>query len=148
MVLKMPEQPDSQELKPPGSMAQTTPKSVRSYDEMNTHSMVFELQGTVGELKEAVATLGRTLDETSSRLETGERSMSEIKDQLTKLNPKIDDIGGFIKHGVPSLVTKADLADLKLEIEKRPTRRQAIVDIAWVVGLIAAVVTISTRLAH
>jgi orotate phosphoribosyltransferase-like protein len=147
MALKMPNE-DSQEPKPPESMATSTPKDVRSYDEMNTHTMVFELQGTVGELKEAVTTLGKTLDKTSSRLETEERSISEIKDQLTKLNPKIDDIVGFIKHGVPNLATKADLGDLKLEIEKRPTRRQAILDITLVVGLIAAVLTISTRVAH
>lgn len=51
------------ELRPPTptEIAQATPTGgLRSYDEMNTGQMVFELQGTVGEVKEAIAAL--TLD--------------------------------------------------------------------------------------
>ncbi|MGA2871118.1 MAG: hypothetical protein ABSF34_18405 [Verrucomicrobiota bacterium] len=133
---------------PPESMAQTAPKTTRSYDEMNTHQMVFELQGTIGEIKAVISSLQRGEEKISSRVELVEHSMSEVKDRLDKLLPKIDDVLGFIKHGTPNLSTKADLANLKIEIEKRPTRRQTILDIAWVVGLIAAVLAISARLAY
>jgi len=37
---------------------------------------------------------------------------------------------------------------LQTEIEKRPTRRQSVFDIAWVVGLIAASVTLGARALH
>jgi biopolymer transport protein ExbB/TolQ len=46
------------------------------------------------------------------------------------------------------LLTKEDLARLAAEIEKRPTRRQTVVDVAMIVGLIGALITIGTRLAH
>ena len=142
----MADHPASQDAVVPGTLAQTTP--VRTFDEMNTGLMVFELQGTVGELKNAVSVLDGRLDKTDDRLEAIERLTADIKDQLSKLTPKIDDIAGFIKHGVPNLATKADNAALKLEIDKRPTRRQTILDIAWVVGLIATVLAIGSKMAH
>ena len=148
-MAEMPDpKPDSSGTTPPTSMAQTTPKGVRSYDEMNTGLMVFELQGTVGELKEAIAAVHRTLEATLKKVELSENTSKEIKGQLTALTPKIDDLVGFTKHGVPNLASKQDISDLKAEIEKRPTRRQAILDIAWVVGLITAAVTFGSKIAH
>jgi hypothetical protein len=94
------------------------------YGEVDTHAMVFELQGTV----------------------------HEIKETLRLLAPKIDDIAGFIRHRAPDLVDKTALgalsAELKAEINKRPTRRQTVFDIAWVVALITGAVTFGSHLAH
>jgi len=46
----------------PESMAQSLPRGARSYDEMNTGAMVFELQGTVGKIEQAVASLEKMID--------------------------------------------------------------------------------------
>ena len=144
----------AQEPRAPSSaeIAQTTPKGARSYDEMNTGTMVFELQGTVGELKEAVAALTRTVERGFARVEATERTTGEIKDALRQLVPKLEDLTGFTKHRLPTLADKADLAnlraDLRLDIEKRPTRRQMITDVALIVGLIAAAVTLGAKAVH
>ncbi len=77
------------------------------------------------------------------------RSVSDIKDVLRSLAPKVDDLAGFAKHRVPYLADKADLevvqSRLLLEIQKRPTRRQAVFDIAWIVGLITAANTFGAK---
>ncbi len=133
---------------PPSSIAQTTPRGVRSYDEMNTSNMVFEMQGTVGEIKEAIASLTRVVENYAKRIEATERTTTDIKGTLASLTPKVDDIVGFIKHGVPNLAKKEDLGKLMSEIEKRPTRRQAVLDVAWIVGVIGVALTIGSRVAH
>jgi hypothetical protein len=76
------------------------------------------------------------------------RQISEQLDRMEAKLVKIDKIdlveatlNSFIQHQVPNFATK-------LELEKRPTRRQAIFDIAWVVGLISACLTIGSKLAH
>jgi hypothetical protein len=46
----------------PESMAQSVPRGTRSYDEMNTGTMVFELQGTVGKIEQAVVSLEKLVD--------------------------------------------------------------------------------------
>lgn len=132
----------------PKSVADVVPKVVRSFDEMNTGTMVFELQGTVGELKQAIVSLQMAIEGLGRRIDGSERTASDIKAALTGLVPKIEDLSGFVKHGAPNLATKDEISDLQTEIEKRPTRRQAILDIAWVVGLIAAAVTLGARIAH
>jgi hypothetical protein len=109
----------------PDEFAQSTPdKTVRSMGEINTANMVFELQKTVGEVQEA----------------------------LRLLSPKIDDIAGFIKHRAPDLASKADMIQMKSELQTsinlRPTRRQAIFDIAWLVGLITAAISFGGRAVH
>ncbi|ESY51702.1 MULTISPECIES: hypothetical protein [unclassified Mesorhizobium] len=132
----------------PESMVQTAPASTRSYDEMNTHQMIFEMQGTLGEIREAIRSLEKGAQRAISRVEDNEKATAELKSQITALTPKVEDVLAFIRHGMPSLVNKADLAALKIDIEKRPTRRQAILDIAWVVGLVSTILAIGARLAH
>jgi len=114
--------------------------------------MVFELQGTVGELKEAVAALTRTVEKGFGRVENLERSTEELKESLRHLVPKLENLVGFTTHRAPHLADKTDLAnlkaELKLDIEKRPTRRQSVTDVALIVGLITAAVTFGSRVAH
>jgi hypothetical protein len=74
--------------------------------------------------------------------------ISEIKAILTRLAPATDRIDAFLQATLPTLATKLELADLRLEIEKRPTRRQTMADVALIVGTIGALITIGTRLAH
>jgi hypothetical protein len=137
----------------PAAFAQAPPKGVvRSFDEMNTGQMVFELQKTVGEVGASIAALTRTVEIGFSRIEKIEHSTGEIKDSLRLLIPKIEDLVGFIKHRAPGLADKTSLvkmqAELKAEIILRPTRRQAILDIAWVVALITAAATFGSKFAH
>lgn len=134
---------------PPESFPQTPPKTTRSFDEMNTGTMIFEMQGTLGEVKQAVLALTSLVQQGGTRIDAVERSTSEIKVVLGQIAPKIDDVAGFIKHRGPSLVDKAELIGIKgqlsSEIEKRPTRRVAIFDIAWVVGLIGSAMALGAR---
>jgi hypothetical protein len=56
---------DASKARPPSptEIVQTTPKGgTRSYDEINTGQMVFELQGTIGELRESIAALSRRVE--------------------------------------------------------------------------------------
>jgi hypothetical protein len=43
---------------------------------------------------------------------------------------------------------KSEMADLRLEIAQRPTRRQSVFDIFAIVALIGAILTIAGRFAH
>jgi len=133
---------------PPESVAQVTPKFARSYDEMNTGQMVFELQGTVGELKEAIHALTKTVEASNRRLENTERTTSDIKEALKALTPKLDDLVGFSKHAAPNFATKSDIATLSHEISQRPTRWQSLGHVALLVGLVAGILTIGVRFAH
>ena len=67
--------------------------------------------------------------------------ISEIKGILGRLAPRIDEMYGKL----PYFATKEDVANLKIEIEKRPTRRQSILDIFSVVGLIGVLLTIPIK---
>jgi hypothetical protein len=149
----MPDEPETGDTPlTPGQTPETTPPKMRSFDDMNTGVMVFELQGTVGEIKAAIVALTSKIDQGFSRIESLERSSGELKESLRGLTPKIDDLVGFARHRAPELATKADLAslrsDLRADINLRPTRRQAVLDIAWVVGIIIAAVTFGARLTH
>jgi hypothetical protein len=119
---------------------------------MNTGQMVFELQGSMGEIKEAIASLSRAVEKGNARIEAVERSQGETREALRLLLPKLDDVAGFVRHRAPGLVDKADLpalrSDLMSQIERRPARRQAAFDIAWVVGLIATAVSLGSRFTH
>jgi len=141
------------EPRPPEQFAQTPPKGVlRSYDEMNTGQMVFELQGTVGELKSTVSQLAELMKANSLRLEAVERSSADLKEILRLMAPKLDDLAGFAKHRAPFIADKTDLTALKsaleAQINQRPTRRQSITDVALIVGLIGGLLAIGTHLAH
>lgn len=103
--------------------------------------------------------------------------VTEIKSTLNRLAPVIDETRGFLTATLPQLATKAELADLRsetkaaladlrsetktefadvrreiaelrLEIMQRPTRRQSIFDIFAIVSLVGAVLTIAARFAH
>ena len=135
----------SNEPAPPDVFALVTPRAPRSYDEPLPEETLAEVRGLLGELR-------KTLGDVAAKVDAQERSAAETKDLLRQLAPKIEDVAGFVKHRVPVLADKADLervaAGLRAEIEKRPTRRQAILDMAWVFGLIVATVTFGSRLAH
>jgi len=96
--------------------------------------------------------LRRAFGEVAAKVEAQERSASETKEALRQLAPKIEDIAGFVKHRLPTLVDKSDLtnaiAGLRAEIEKRPTRRQAILDMTWVFGLIGSAIAFGSRAAR
>ena len=132
---------------PPESLAQVTPKFARSYDEMNTGQMVFEMQGSIGELKEAIAALVRSVEASNKRLEDTEKATSDIKGLLQALTPKIDNLVGFATHAAPNFATKADIATLTAQIDLRPTRWQSIGHLALLAGLIAAILAISSHIA-
>jgi hypothetical protein len=139
---------ESSEAAPPKSLAQVTPKFARSYDEMNTSQMVFEMQGTIGELKEAITALGKAVEASDKRLEKTEKTSSDIKDILTALTPKIDNLVGFATHAAPNFATKADIATLTAEIALRPTRWQSLGHMALLAGLVAAILAIGAYGAH
>lgn len=145
-------QHSGKEDRPPEQFPQTTPKGhLRSYDEMNTSQMVFELQGTVGELRSSMAQVINLLTANTARVEAAEKSSGEIKGMLHLLTPKLEDLAGFAKHRAPFLADKTDLATLKAgletEIGKRPTRRQSVTDVALIVGLIAGLLAIGAHFA-
>ena len=55
---------------------------------------------------------------------------------------------GFQQATLPNLATKVELVDLRNQIEKRPTRRQTVVDVGLIVGIIGSLITIGAKLAH
>ena len=109
-----------------------------------------------------------------SRLESDVAHMrediAEIKATLDRLAPRIDELHGFLNAVLPTLATKADLADLRAELKsevadlraelkseiadlrllimQRPTHRQTVYDIFAIVGLIGTGLATATRLIH
>jgi hypothetical protein len=84
---------------------------------------------------------------------------AEIKATLNRLAPLIDEFRGFIAATLPTLATKKELADLRaelksgvaelrLEIAQRPTRRQSVLDIFAIVGPVGVVLTIAVHFAR
>src|SRR5690242_15233319 len=63
----------------------------------------------------------------------------EIRGILARLAPVIDRIDGFLQATLPHLATKdeidAEASMLRVDIERRPTRRQSLADIAMIAGL-------------
>jgi hypothetical protein len=93
-----------------------------------------------------------------AKLESGvariRSDISEIKGILGRLAPRIDEIYAKLpffatKEDLANLRTelRTEMADLRTEIEKRPTRRQSVFDVFAIVGFIAALLAIGTRLA-
>ncbi|HEX3954174.1 MAG TPA: hypothetical protein VHW90_11410 [Stellaceae bacterium] len=70
--------------------------------------------------------------------------VAEIKSLLGRLAPRIDEMFG--RQAVQA--TQTDLANLRIEIERRPTRRQTVFDIFAVVTLIGGLLTLGSRLTH
>ena len=128
------------------------PPPFRSLGEIDIAQMIFELQGSFGEVKEGLRTTRLELIEQSKRLDTLSKIDADLKNTVSQLAPKIEDIAGFLKHRAPHLVDKQDLVVLKSALEsdseKRPTRRQSVIDVALLVGLIGGLLTIGSRLAR
>jgi len=145
-------QPETPE---PDDNVQTPRKAdVRSYSE-KTDSIVLEMRGCIDHLRDAMAALGRTMEKNADRIETLARTSAEVKDVMRQLTPKLDDLAGFVKHRAPTLADKSDIAAMKTdlaairsEIVLRPTRKQAWVDLAMILGLVGAAITIGARLGH
>ena len=74
--------------------------------------------------------------------------VSEIRGVLARLAPIIDRMDGFQQATLPNLATKVELVDLKYQIEKRPTRRQTVLDVGLIVGIIGSLITIGAKLAN
>jgi hypothetical protein len=103
--------------------------------------------------------------------------IAEIKATLNRLAPLIDEFRGFLAATLPTLATKAELAELRAvlksdvaalrvglksemaeprvelaelraEILQRPTRRHAVFDMFAVVGLVGAVAATATHLGY
>ena len=83
--------------------------------------------------KEDLARLELGTKQEFARLELGtKRDLASTKQDLARFE----------------LRTTEELARLAAEIEKRPTRRQTMVDVAMIVGLIGTLITLGTRLAQ
>lgn len=70
--------------------------------------------------------------------------IGEIKGALQRLAPRIDEMYGRQQSGA----TTMDISNLRIEIEKRPTRRQTVFDIFAIVGFVGVILTIAARAAH
>jgi hypothetical protein len=70
--------------------------------------------------------------------------ITEIKTILGRLAPRIDEMYG--RQAI--LATQSDIAGLRVEIERRPTRRQTVFDIFTIVTLVGGILTLGSRLAH
>lgn len=132
----------SSETAPPDVFALVTPRAPRSYNEPLPEEGMSEVRSQLGELRKA-------LGEVAAKVDSQGQSASESKELLRQLAPKIEDIAGFVKHRVPTLADKADLekavGGLQDEIAKRPTRRQAILDMVWIFTLITGAITFGSR---
>jgi hypothetical protein len=71
-------------------------------------------------------------------------NVAEIKSILGRLAPRIDEMFGKQQ----ATATKEDIANLRIEIEKRPTRRQSIADVIVFVGLVGSILAIASHLAR
>jgi hypothetical protein len=96
------------------------------------------------------------LEERVGRLEA---DVADIKATLYRLAPLIDQLYGSLTATLSNLATKADLSDLRTELKseiaelrldvvQRPTRRLTVFDIFAIVGLIGAILTIAARFAR
>jgi hypothetical protein len=70
--------------------------------------------------------------------------ISEIKASLGRLAPRTDEMYAKLTF----FATKEDIANIMREIERRPTRRQSVVDIFAVVALIGTLLTIGAKISH
>jgi chromosome segregation ATPase len=71
---------------------------------------------------------------------------AEVADLRTEIRAEATDLRGELKAEAADL--RGEMAELRIEIMRRPTRRQSIFDIFAVVGLIGAVLTIAAHFAR
>jgi chromosome segregation ATPase len=71
---------------------------------------------------------------------------TQIADLRTETKTQIADLRAETKTEFADV--RREIAELRLEIMQRPTRRQSIFDIFAVVGLIGAILTVAARFAH
>jgi len=93
--------------------------------------------GSSSSTKEDLDRLGRSTKEDLTRLEL------VTKEDLARLELTTTEDFARLELG-----SKGEFGRLAVEIEKRPTRRQTIADVAVIAGLIGALITLGTRLAH
>jgi hypothetical protein len=70
--------------------------------------------------------------------------VGEIKGILGRIAPKIDELSAKL----PFFATREDFANLRAELDKRPTRRQSIFDLILFAGFIGTLLTIAAKIAH
>ena len=70
--------------------------------------------------------------------------ISEIKSTLGRLAPRIDEMYGKLSY----FASKEDIANVRTDIDKRPTRRQSVFDIVLIAGFIGTILTVGSKLAH
>jgi chromosome segregation ATPase len=124
---------------------------------------VARLETDVAEIKSALNRLAPRIDEMYGSLNAKlpelatKAEIGEIRARLPELATKSEIIE--IRAKLPELATKAELADLRtelksemaelrIEILQRPTRRQAVFDIFAIAGLIGVILTIAAHFAH
>jgi hypothetical protein len=84
---------------------------------------------------------------------------AEIKRLLARLAPAVDRIDGFVQPTLPARATKLQLADLRSElkleiadlkgqIEQRPTHRQIVLDLFALAAFVSAVAAFTARVVH
>jgi hypothetical protein len=129
------------EPQPPEDFAQTTPKFNPLLHAMNTSSMIFEMQGTLGEVKQAVLALTNLVEQGRTRMDVVEKSSSDIKAALGRLEPmlgRMDDRARKLEvDTLPKLAT--DLGELKGRVSQLPT---TIAIFTYMGGLVALTIVL------
>jgi len=131
----------SPEPRPPDSFAAAPPGITRSLHEMNAANMIFEIQGTLGEVKQAVQTLTTLVQQGEARLNIAEADVREVKGIMQRLEPiltRLDDRTRKIDSDtLPKFGT--DLAELKGRVSQLPT---ALTIFAYMGSLVALTVVL------
>jgi len=129
------------EPQPPVSFAQAPPPPDHLLQAMNTSNMIFEMQGTLGEVKQAVLALTNLVEQGRTRMDVVEQSSSDIKATLGRLEPllgRIDDRARKMEvDTLPKLAT--DMAELKGRVSQLPT---TIAIFTYVGGLVALTIVL------
>lgn len=125
------------EPQPPDSFAQAPPPPDHLLQAMNTSNMIFEMQGTLGEVKQAVLALTNLVEQGRTRMDVVEQSSSDIKAVLGRLEPmlgRMDDRGRKLEvDTLPKLAT--DMAEMKGRLSQMPSAIQLISFVLAVLAL-------------
>ncbi len=109
-------------------------------------STLNRLAPTIDEMRGFLAAILPTLATKAELAEVRAELKSEIGELRTELKSEIGGLRTELKSEIGGLRT--ELAELRLEILLRPTRRQTVFDILAIVALIGAVLAIAARLTH